>query len=673
LASLASKKKPNIEKELASFTGDLYTLSDFLIEEILSGLDPEMMKLLFTTALLDRFCLELIKACFLSNEDDSWEVSKTKTLFDELINSNLFLISLDDERKWFRYHHLFQEMLVDHLGPILDTESIKRIHYFAAKWFEEEGLISEAIDHMLKAEKDKEAAEIIKAHSFQEFLSNLGNVEIWLSKLPLDIKENSPDLQLLKAWHAFGQFQLEKIPPILEKVTILIQDTVPDPLLLSEISFFQGNFQYWMGDTEGSIQTFDQALNQRDNLPEYVRSNIELVRFIALQKKGEYDTIVGELKERIKSSGKYTSTDIAYYCSTLTFAHFLSGRMRNAMDVAVQMQMFSEKIGSNFLINWSYYLQALANLQLFQLDKAFNYFEITDQKHNIIDTVAVFDSKASLALIHQLNNNSKEANRLISEAIDYAKNIGDLQSLLIMQSAQSRITLLQGDVQTALQWADTFNESPSFAGMFIWQEIPWMTKAKIFIAKGTPESLQKAEEILNMLYELAAPSHLDCQLVEINLLQSIALIKMNRTGASMEKLKTAVLQAEKYGFIRPFIEADHLAPDYLKKLKENGIAVDFINNINSLIAKRDYNIAGSFQKDTALPPNLKDYEKVVLTERELEIVQLLAVGLRNKEIADKLFVSEGTIKKHVYNMGQKFDTSSRVDILNKARVLELIE
>ncbi|MCJ7759302.1 MAG: LuxR C-terminal-related transcriptional regulator [Gillisia sp.] len=673
LASLASKTKPDIEKELASFTGDLCTLSDFLTEEILSGLPNEMKELLLFTALLDRFCLELVKACFQSNEDETFDVSKTGTFFDQLIHSNLFLIPLDDERKWYRYHHLFQKILTEHIRTRFDNERIKSIHYMAAKWFEEEGLMDEAIDHMLKAEKYEEAAEIIKAHAYQEFLSNIGNVETWLSKLPLDIKENSPALQLIKAWHAFGQFQLEKIPPILEKVNILIQDTVPDPLLLSEISFFQGNFQYWMGDTEGSIQTFDQALNQRDNLPEYVRGNIELVRYMALQKKGEYDTIVGELKDRIKSSEKYTSTDIAYYCGTLTFVHLLSGRLRNAMDVAVQMQMFSEKIGSNFLINWSYYLQALANLQLFQLDKAFNYFEIADQKHNIIDKVAVFDSKASLALIHQLNNNSKEANRLICEAIDYAKNIGDSQSLLIVQSTQSRVALLQGDVQTAFQWADTFNESPSFAGMFFWQEIPWMTKAKVLIAKETSDSLQKAEEILNTLYEIAAPSHLDCQLVEINLLLSIALIKMNRTEASMEKLKTAVIQAEDHGFIRPFIEANNLAPDHLKILKEKNIGVDFINTINNLIAKKDSKTAASFQKDAALPSNLTDGKKIVLTVRELETLKLIADGFRNKEIANKLFVSEGTIKKHVYNMGQKLDTNSRVELLNRSRISGLIE
>ena len=239
MISLASKRKPNIENELSSFTGDLNTLSDFLIEEILSGLSENMKELLFSTALLNSFCLKLVKACFEPKKDDNSDLLRTETLFDLLINSNFFLIPLDNERKWFRYHHLFQKTLVKHLGSGFDAESIKRVHYLAAKWFEDEGLIEEALDHMVKSGKVEEAARIIEINAHNEFLKNVGIVEIWLNKLPLVVKESSPGLQMINAWLAFGEFHLEKIPPILEKVNKLIQDTIPDPQLSSELSFMR--------------------------------------------------------------------------------------------------------------------------------------------------------------------------------------------------------------------------------------------------------------------------------------------------------------------------------------------------------------------------------------------------------------------------------------------------
>ena len=667
LISLASINKPHIEKELAAFSGDLNTLSDFLIEEILSDLSDDMKDLLMITSLLKRFNLDVVKACFQTKEHDDDDPLKTEALFNQLINSYFFLIPLDDHQKWFRYHHLFQRTLFKHLRLWFNSERIKEVYYAAAKWFEDEGLIDEALDYMIKSEKVEEAVKIVKINAHAEFLKNVGKVEPWLNKLPLVVKENSPSLQLIKAWLAFGEFHLEKIPPILEKVNILIQDTIPDPQLSSELSFFRGNFQYWTGDTEGSIQSFDQSMNQCDHLPDHIKCNIELVRYMALQRKGHYDTIVIDLKSRINKSNKYSTMDIAYYWGSLTFVHLLSGKLRSAYDSAVQMQMFTEKIGATFLKNWSFYLQALANFQLFQLDKAYDHFAVISEKHYIIDTMAVFDSKVSLALIHQLNGNSKEANKLIAAAIDYTKEIGNPLSLLQVQSAQSRIALLQGDIQSAFQWADTFKEPPSFAGMFFWQEIPHMTKAKVLIAKGTAEFLQKAKEILITMLDIATSSNLLCQMVEINLLLSIALQKMGQEEASMEKLKASVLLAKKLGFIRPFVEAGKSAIELLNSLKDTGIAVDFVQEINSLVTKVTRN------QDTALHENIEVSEKVVLTERELETLELLASGLRNKEIANALFVSEGTIKKHVYNMGQKFETSSRVDLLNRTRQLGLIQ
>ncbi|MGB5610834.1 LuxR C-terminal-related transcriptional regulator, partial [Eudoraea sp.] len=169
------------------------------------------------------------------------------------------------------------------------------------------------------------------------------------------------------------------------------------------------------------------------------------------------------------------------------------------------------------------------------------------------------------------------------------------------------------------------------------------------------------------MLDIASSSHLDCQLVEINLLLSLALQKMGQEEASMEKLKAAVVLAKKLGFIRPFVEAGKSAMVLLNSLKEKGVAIDFIDEIHQLIIKV------SDKKDTALHENIEVSEKVILTERELETLELLASGLRNKEIANALFVSEGTIKKHVYNMGQKFETSSRVDLLNRTRQLGLIQ
>jgi LuxR family maltose regulon positive regulatory protein len=337
------------------------------------------------------------------------------------------------------------------------------------------------------------------------------------------------------------------------------------------------------------------------------------------------------------------------------------------------MQLHTKKVRLNFLMNWGYYLQALAELQLFQTKKALKFFEIISSKHFIMDTRAVFDSVAAQALIHQFNNNDQDANRLITDAIDYANEKSDPLSLAVVLSSQARIALLQGDLEKAAVWANSFNESPSYAGMFFWQEVPCITKSKVLINIGTKDSLQQADEILNLLYDLAASGHLGIQLVEINLLQSLVMFKTSRVENGMEKIKAALLQAEEQDFMRPFIEVGNLAHEPLEKLKERNVCVKFIEKVTNLINKRDSGLSDTPHKTTLSPSSIMDTDKLALTNRELETLHLLAEGLRNKEIADKIYVSEGTVKKHVYNMGQKLNTSTRVELINKAREMGFIQ
>jgi LuxR family maltose regulon positive regulatory protein len=673
LASMASKNDPEIEESLASFKGELHTLSDFLIEEILSKLSVQLQDLLFITALLGRFCLDLTKSCFLKSENHPSEKTKLDELFNQLINSDLFLIPLDDERKWFRYHHLFQNILINQLGSRFDSRKRASIYLAAANWFEKQGLIDEALHNFILAEEYNKAAALVLANAHSEFVNGVGKVETWLNILPPEMKDNNPYLLLLNAWHAFGQFHLERIPPIIQKVNELIKDTEPAFQISTELGFFQGNFQYWMGDTEGSIKTLSKAMSHFDQVPPHVRCNIQLVLAMAMQKNGAYDKIVPETKSKINNPEKYTGIDIGYFYGILSFVHLLSGNLRKVLDAAEQMQLHTKKIKHKFLLYWSYYLQALAELQLFQTDKALKHFEIVSQKHLIVDTRAVFDSMAATALLEQFNNNSVEAIRLLTNAVNYATEISDQQSLTVIRSAQARIALMQGDLQKATEWANSFDEPPSFAGMFFWQEVPCITKSKVLINTGTRDSLQLAEEVLNLLYDLAAPNHLYIQLVEINLLQSLVLFKTNQVEKSIEKMKAALLQAEKQGFLRPFVEVGDLALEPLEIMKERNVCVDFIQEVTSLIIKRASSVSNDLHKHAFIPSNSNDNEKVVLTNRELETLYLLAEGFRNKEIANKIYVSEGTVKKHVYNMGQKFNTSTRVELINKARDLGYIQ
>ena len=141
-----------------------------------------------------------------------------------LLQANLFLIALDQDNNWFRYHHLFRELLINQLAQRFSQEEIDNMHLKAAQWFNEQDLHDEAIDQYLKAGDALSAAIVVEQQAHLIFeKGDLGGMDSWLNKIPGDICDQRPALLLLHAWNAFGSFHLEKIPPLIEKSGALLR------------------------------------------------------------------------------------------------------------------------------------------------------------------------------------------------------------------------------------------------------------------------------------------------------------------------------------------------------------------------------------------------------------------------------------------------------------------
>ena len=665
LASLAIKNPEDTEVVLAKLKSDFFTSSDFLMEEVMQNQSPEIQKLLLATSLCNRFCSELV-----DNIRQKGDMTLKSMTGDEFIQwlktSNLFLVSLDFDNKWYRYHHLFQELLLKQLNNRYSAHEVNEIQRQIAQWHESRGDIDEAIEYFCLAGDAVAAAEIVEKKAHDVFLHGVYLVETWLKKIPQNIKETRPLLLLIEAWHAFGQFQLEKIPPILEKVQSIVNKDNDSPRLQAEISFFQGNFMYWMGETESSIQMLSNALNLAVGLPTHVKSNIELVLNLALQKSGHYETVVNELQRKIHATEKSEGFYLSYVYGSLTFVHLLQGKLLAAADAAYKMQINSSKIKSNYLLGWAYYLHASADFSTFKLKESLALFTLARAYRYSIDLRVTLDVMVSSALIHYFYHDQKQSFQILKELTDYTAELNDPPSMLIAQSAKARLDLLTGNNSNAFQWAETFTMPPMFAGIFFWMEVPWITKAKILIAKGNADSLEIVLALLQELLELVVSSNLDYHKVEILMLLAITYEKLKHTDEALKYIEQAVSLADKQVCVRPFIEAEKSLQPLLIKLSEQGTANEFISKLISIrndIKNETYSVVIPYLGQSSVDPS------ITLTEREQETLVLLAEGLRNKEIANKLFVSESTIKRHVYNMCQKLNTKSRVELINKAKAM----
>jgi LuxR family maltose regulon positive regulatory protein len=333
------------------------------------------------------------------------------------------------------------------------------------------------------------------------------------------------------------------------------------------------------------------------------------------------------------------------------------------------MRICSAKAKSTYLLAWSYYLKAMTQLNLFKLDEAATQFSEVKKNRYGVDPRALLDAMAGLALVKQLNNDPVAARNEIHELVNFSSALNDPQIQSVAQSAAARVALLQGRLGEALEWETTFNEPVIFSGLFFWLESPWITKAKILIAEGSNRNLEKAEKLLLELKEEVENSNLQYHQVEVNMLLAIVFDRVDKKDEADDLMKMTVNTAKNFYCIRPFIEMGKYVTDLLNCLKEQQVEPDFIDIILGKL-KQSESLAGeNAHPALSLPQNISEK----LSRREFEVIKYVADGFINKEIAQRLFISEVTIKKHLYNVFQKLGVKNRMAMVQKVKDMGMIQ
>jgi LuxR family maltose regulon positive regulatory protein len=255
------------------------------------------------------------------------------------------------------------------------------------------------------------------------------------------------------------------------------------------------------------------------------------------------------------------------------------------------------------------------------------------------------------------------------------------------QCCTARLSLLRGDTAPAIAWARSIEEPPSPAGLFMWVDIVPMTQARALIAQGTEDSLEKATGMLDALRQVAENCRFACQTIEIAVLQTMALDKLGCREAALRTLEEVVTLAGPMGWNRPFAEAGRPVADLLKQLEKQNICVAHIGKILPAFNHDDRTV-GLQSMDSLTgqrpSPDLPSQAPAVspsdspqplvepLTHRELDVLELLAQRLQNKEIAEKLFITPETVKGHLRNIYQKLDAGDRRQAVEKAKRLGIV-
>jgi len=676
LAALSVRGQKDMDSLVSGLRKGFHYITDYLVSEVISRQPPAVAQYMMETAILDRFCPALCEAIHVSGEERGEDQTSGHGFIESLDKAHLFVISLDEQHLWFRYHHLFQDLLQRQLKRRRSSEEIATLHSRASEWFDSHGLMQESIQHALAAGDVVRAAEIVERHRHVEFNQDRWHVvERWMNLLPPEVIRQRPALLLTRAWLLFNHFRLLEIPPILEQVNSLLADDTANDSLLGELDFHRGYLAIWLeGDGAGALERLE---NVRSRLPEeqqilHVEAEFDLA--LARHMTGEGKLALQSLEESLRTKTLLDDMMLSRLVGAQVFLYLMSGDLVSALPAARRLSSMVKKGPNNDILAWSAYLQALPQLQAYRLDEALQGFLLAAELRDVLHRKGAVDALAGLVLTYRAMQRTDDAVDARRQLLAFAQATADPRHIEVAESCRARLALLLGDLKSANRWAESFHAEPHVPSALFWLEVPLITQARIQIAAGTPEGLARALESLESLRRKGAAVHFTCLTIEILVLESVALEKQGRTDDALEALKEVLSLAGPGGWIRPFVEAGPPMADMLQQLHKQNVAVDYIEKLLAAFRGDEQVAFQDISGPQAAPTPSVSPQPLIepLTNRELELLELLAQYRQNKEIAEQLFISTETVKSHLKNIYGKLNVTNRREAVTRARSLGII-
>jgi LuxR family maltose regulon positive regulatory protein len=284
----------------------------------------------------------------------------------------------------------------------------------------------------------------------------------------------------------------------------------------------------------------------------------------------------------------------------------------------------------------------------------------------------VIDCYVMKALALEALNKSDLASNTIKDAIEFAEYTKDPSNLIVALSGRARLKLIQGEIEFAADWVKK-TELSEIAPTMLWCiEVPEITRCRVLIARGRKKDLANALDLLIKYRKFSESIYFIIQTIDIMMLQARVYKKLMQENKAHDTLKAAIEIAAEGEWIRPFAEQKGEISDLLLNLKEEGIHPDFIDMIFEANKKSIKLITKDSEAQESINKQKPKDSLPVLTKQELVVLRCIAEGLRNQEIAKKLFNSEETIKKHIYHMFQKLEVKNRLSLVAKAKTLGML-
>lgn len=679
LAAL-SLQEGDVQSFLRSFTGGQRYVVDYLVDEVLNRQPLVIQRFLLQTSILDQFCAPLCAAIMTeTGEVTSDATIQAQTILEQLERSNLFLVPLDSERQWYRYHALFTEFLRHRLG-----KAAPALHRRAAAWYQQHGLLEETIEHTLAAQAYEEAAPLIEQHSLAFALHHqLTILQGWLDALPTGWRHQRLGLTLSELWLMLGRGDVIGMERTLTIVDHLVASQA-SPLaeaVAGEVAAAHALVASFQQNHSTTITFAQQALTQLPATAQQLRLAVLSGLGYGYYCAGDLVAAEQTLRTALASSNMTTSYLVPRITllSMLAMTVEMTGRLQEAIDLLRQALTLGE-VDGHYLpaAGVEVALHALG-LRLYEFDaltEATHYVTIARELSLATgNSMMQGHTLATLALIAQAKGDFIGAQTLLDEAHRLLRSLG-VPSYAIIDGQRLFLWWKRGELAAAIAWAEHFAATmPPRPQPLTAFATPYFSLARIWIVE---ERFAEADSLLADLYQSATANHYHYYALWALILQSYSYAAQGQTVTARITLGQALRQAAPIGYIRSFVDEGETMRtrliDYGLRLGTQDEAL--APYLQRLLAAFDWTSPVVQPKPVSPPPAPRPSLPVPLieplSERELEVLCLLDRGLSNQAIADELIVALSTVKKHLINIYGKLGVNSRTQALTQARGLGLL-
>jgi LuxR family maltose regulon positive regulatory protein len=683
LAAISMRGRDDLPGFIEAFTGSNLFVAEYLMEEVLNLQAEEVRVFLLQTSILAHLSPSLC--------DELRGSSDSQVLLRQLYQSNLFVVPLDDEGHWFRYHQLFADLLKARLQLSASREEIAALHHRAALWYEQAGMLSDAIAHAISARDYSHAVRLIEKTALPMILkANFKTVEDWLTSIPPAFLKDSLPANLAFAWMHLLRRNFEQALPYVERLhQIFLEPGEINPALQGEWFALQSILLSAQGQAAESRDLAERALQLLPVDESQVRSMTYMALSTAYEQMREYGQARRILELMIQ---KARSTDDL---TSEVFGSSLLGRMllqQGELQAADQLvsralqRMEHQKALSPFSATLFGEL-AQVHYHRHQLAEAREYFSRSVQWSTLggFSDAAIYHS-VFLSRLFQMEGNLQSSVRAIENAVRLMETAAPALVREEVVSQQVSIFLVSDrltDAQNVL-FAYGFTFETGFSHPALDAEAP-LTHASALLYNSALRVLLRRAKVKSeeqdlpagiLLAERVINGALRCRLLPVAL-QALLLRTQLHVVAGNEKAALADLvrvlkQAEPEGFISLFLEEGSAISNLLTLLRRRKLMepmqTSYIEHILAAFPDQQ-----SFQPEPSVADIDDNFRPIKpLTRREQEVLNYIAAGDSNQRIAEKLVITLSAVKKHTRNIFAKLNVKSRTQAVARARQLKLI-